>query len=618
VTFWDKNKKILQQQYGGLFEEITKGENNGFLPEDLKIETTPLGELTLSIKGIYVHSQRDPLREAQRLSESVAAENGAVVILGFGLGYAAEAAVKLGRPVIVAEKNKNILLKAFELRDFTDFLSQNRIIFIVGGSGEGIVNALEIANDPSCFVCASGKKEKPSVIRNKALFGLDEEWYKAIDGRIAAWAMKDDVNTATHRRFGYRWMRNLSRNMSVIRDYPGVLHLKDLAASNIPVFLAAAGPSLDKIKPLLREIHERCIIVAVDTSLRFFVHNGIQPDFTVVMDPQFWNSRHLDRCDPNTALVAETAVYPPVLRMQFKNKFLCGSMFPLGEYIEKQVDPKGTLAAGGSVATTAWDFARLLGAGEIWIAGLDLAFPDLKTHFKGARFETISNSASSRFSPGENWVVRSLRDGFPFKAASAKGAQVLTDKRLSLYAAWFNSQFRRHTVKNYCLFPEGLAITGLQAESTEKFLALPVIRSEIDSRIKEAFLQIENKFNGLNEKNNRAQRYENAVSVLKQSLEILKDDAVRGEEIARAAPGGAASKGNLNLKEQEKVYKELEIIAQRVKMSEVKKIADFMSSPAQDALALEDNDPFCAYLKSMLGMFSGIKRSCDFILREIT
>jgi hypothetical protein len=622
LPFWENNREILSKQYGGLIKEITSAEDNLLSSEDIKIETAPTGDPSLSIKGIHVHSPRDPLREGQRLAEAVKAEKGPVVILGFGLGYTAIAAAELGRPVIVVEKYKSLLRQAMELRDFTDFLSKNRIMFVVGGTGDGITGALSIAGE---LVSGenSGDKNAVSVIRNRALIGLDEQWYKQIEDKIRTWTMRDEVNMATLKRFGKRWVRNLSRNMTAIRDYPGISRFSGLAAeingnaegSNaaLPVFLAAAGPSLDGIKPLLRDIYNRCIVVAVDTSLRFFVKNGVEPDFVLTVDPQFWNNRHLDRCIcERTALIAESAVYPPVFNLPFKNIFLCGSLFPLGTFIEKQVDPKGRLGAGGSVATTAWDFARTLNGNEIWIAGLDLAFPGLKTHFRGARFEERSNSESSRLSPAEKWVVRALRDGFPFKARSASGEQILTDRRLSLYAAWFENQFSQYpSVKNFSLSKNGLAITGLQSADTETILALPERRVEIDRRIKEAFAQIEKDFNDPEQMRQRALRYENAVSSLKRGIGNIKRAAEEGASIVRQA-----LKRDLNPQQQNKVLKELDEITRRIAESEVKEVAGFLFPPAEGEKegSAQEGNPFRAYLQSSLKLFSGLAEAASFNL----
>jgi len=615
MSYINKNREILLNQYPGLWEDINSKNDDNEL-KDIVVETAKTGDPVLKINGMYIHSPRDPLREGQRLAQAceqadVNSEKGSIVILGFGLGYSAQESAKLGRSVIVVERHKSLLLKALELRDFSEFLGKNRIILVIGGSGEAITSALSLANELVSGGDTSAKKIPPYIINNKALTSFDEQWYKQIEEKIRSWMARDSVNTATHRRFGQRWVRNFSRNISAICDYPGISRLSNLAAAQIdsqsvsvsksanksppviitatetpnkslpitateaanqplPVFLAAAGPSLDKIKPLLRDVYERCVIVAVDTNLRFFIKNGIQPDFVLVVDPQFWNSRHLDRCvrekdNLQTALIAESAVFPPVLKLPFKHKFLCGSMFPLGMFIEKRVDPKTRLGAGGSVASTAWDFARFLGAQEIWIAGLDLSFPNLKTHFRGARFEEISNSSSTRFNPAEKWVVRALRDGFPFKAPSACGGQVTTDKRLSLYATWFEAQFAQHKhIKNYSLFHEGLAIKGLQSADSQKLLALPNRREEINRRIQLTFSEIKKDFNAPEEKCDREERYKSAVNALKHGLESIKSANEEGAEI--------------------------------VLESEVKEIADFLSA-CVEKISLN------AYLKEVLKLF---------------
>ena len=614
VSFWEKNCEFLRRHYPGLLEELSLQSDDLLALDEIKIEASQSGDPSLCVKGIHVHSPRDPVREGGRLAQAEINGNGPVVVLGFGLGYAAQALADSERPVIIVEKYRNLFLKALELRDLTDFLSKNKLIFIVGGSGDGIINALAIAGE------LTGKdtdeKPAPSVIRNRALVDLDKDWYGAIEEKIRTWKMKDDVNAATFKRFGRRWVRNLSRNMSAIRDLPGISRLSKLAEEgSVPVFLAAAGPSLDKTVPLLRDIHRRCIVVAVDTNLRFFLKNGVEPDFVLVVDPQFWNSRHLDRCIcEKTALVAESAVYPPVLRLPFKKTFLCSSMFPLGTFIEKQVDPKGKLGAGGSVATTAWDFARNLGAKDIWIAGLDLAFPSLKTHFRGARFEDISNSLSNRFNPVEKWVVRALRDGFPFKAPCASGGQVLTDRRLSLYAAWFENQFNKHEqINNFTLFQDGLAIAGLKAANIQELLALPDRRDEIDNRLKSIFSQIEVEFNDPQETRERTERYENAVSVLIRGLKSIKNASQEGKSIAENA-----LKRNLNQTQQNKVINELDEITKRIANSEVKEVAGFLFPPVEKETATQAvDDPFRAYLKSSLDLFSSLAEASAFNLEVL-
>ncbi|MDR2159302.1 MAG: DUF115 domain-containing protein [Treponema sp.] len=580
--FLPVNASILSKNYPGLTEELAKTDKVGeFAPEDIKTETLKTGDPVLMVKGIHIHSPRDPVREAKRLTEAaLAASPNAVsggaavfVVMGFGLGYAAEAAAEAaaGRPVVIVERRRELFRRALEIRDLGGFLAKNRIVFVLGGDGGAVTGALALFEKP-------GEKPVPLIIRNRALAGLDEDWYGEVEQRIKTWLSRDDVNRATLKRFGKRWVRNLSRNLLSIRDLPGIRRLENiLKEPEIPVFLAAAGPSLDETGPFLKEIAGRCLVVAVDTSLRFLIHRGTDPDFVVSVDPQYWNFRHFDRVPaPNTRLVAESAVYPPCLRHVFKGRLLCGSLFPLGRFIEDRVDSKGELGAGGSVATTAWDFVRILGAPSVWIAGLDLSFPGLKTHFRGALFEDRFLAESFRFKPGETQVFRNLADGLPFKAKNSGGGEVLTDKRLSLYAAWFENRFRRFPEPvNHSLSPGGLAIGGFKTAAIDELLALPERRGEINSTLEKVFAEIREEFEGSLRKKARAGQYDEAVNTLLEGLKEIKILAEEAAETAETALRRHACPG-LDAKEQEKILQRLDASNKAISGSRVKEVAGFL------------------------------------------
>ncbi|GHT66485.1 hypothetical protein FACS1894110_10240 [Spirochaetia bacterium] len=621
---------LLTKLYPGLAEELEKNDDSPQV--EISVEKAASGVPSLVINGLHIHSPRDPVREAQRLAENLGTDQtGPIVILGFGLGYAAEAAAAKspGRPLIIVERRRQILKKALEIRDLGEFLSTNQIVFVVGGSGDAISGALSLFEDPL------RGKIKPAIIRSRALMQLDEEYYANVEQRIRAWTRADDVNMATLRRFGKRWVRNLGRNREAIRDLPGISRLAGALGANeaadiagIPVFLAAAGPSLDSIGPLLKEISRRCVIVAVDTSLRFLLKWGADPDFAVVVDPQYWNARHLDRsAAKRTHLIAESAVYPPVLRgflpgkpqgeiPPFRGCFLCGSLFPLGRFIENRVDPKGDLGAGGSVATTAWDFARVLGAPSIWIAGLDLSFPELKTHFRGALFEDRAHAESGRRVPAETWGFRALRDGQPFLAPAADGGQVLTDHRLSLYASWFEHRFREYpNVHNYSLSPGGLAIAGLETAGAEQLLALPERREEINQGLETLFENISKNFNRDEAVRQRAEQYEKAHVLLLQGLEQISAEA---RDAARLAENSLRNYAETAADEQRrgKILKKLDGAFQAIKTSEVRDVAGFLFPPPEEqgTGAAGNGDPFRQYLEFSAKTCRALKTAAEYQL----
>jgi len=641
-TCWEINSKILRDRYPGLLDQLTRGDD-GLASEYIKIETSASGEPALKIKELYVHSPRDPAKEGKRLAESAIAESAAgnktsssvFIVLGFGLGYAAQAVAELKpqSPIIIVEKYPALLRLAFELRNMEALLSRNNTAFVL--DAEGIHTAL------SHFEKGAEEGLKIETLRNRPLTGIDEEWYSPIEKKIRTWKMKNDVNSATLKKFGKRWVRNILRNASAIRDLPGISRLAGLAGGGgasgdgasgdgasgdgasgdgasgdasgepLPVFMAAAGPGLDKVSALLPEIRKRCLIVAVDTSLRFLARNGVEPDFALVIDPQYWNSRHLDRCvGGNTILIVESAVYPPVLRLPFRGMYLCGSLFPLGKFIEERVDPKGALATGGSVATSAWDFSRLLGARRIWIAGLDLSFPGNKTHYRGAQFEEKALAESRRLTPSESWLARAMRDGIACNGPALGGGTVRSDRRLSLYAAWFENCFRQYPeIKNFSLSDGGLAIAGLEAAGGDALLALPDRRREIDARISAAISRVNAEFFEPQESQRRSLRYENAAAALRSSLEKIKTACEKGEKIAKQALRQTPAPS-----EQQKILASLDSINRLISSSEVKEIAGFLY-PRQEEPGPGgppgEKDAFRGFLESSVKLYSSLAQAAE-------
>jgi hypothetical protein len=427
---------------------------------------------------------------------------------------------------------------------------------------------------------------------------------------------------ATLRRFGKRWVRNLATNREAIRDLPGVSRLfARLSPLPFPALLVAAGPSLDKVAPLLPELAKRAVVVAVDTSHRLLLEHGVEPDFTVAVDPQYWNARHLDRAPAaNTCLVAESAVWPSALRAPFARSFLCASLFPLGRFLEERLDPKGSLGAGGSVATTAWDFARsLLGArGDIWIAGLDLSFPSLKTHFRGALFETRALSESRRFLPAETLSVRALLDGLPFRAPSTNGGQVLTDRRLSLYASWFENQARLYpALRSHSFSPEGLAIAGFPAGPVEELLAQPSCRSDITAALGEAFFGIEREFNAPAAREERASRYCSVSTELLRGLESLRALAAESAALAEsAAPWDAWGQSS----DRDWVLKRLDETNRLILESEVKDVAGFLFPSLFDQEsppASPETGPYKQYLELSAKLYRSLAETAEYHLRTL-
>jgi hypothetical protein len=454
-------------------------------PAALEPRPAASGEMSASAPGgALLHSTRDPRLEARRLAAAcLGSGEDAALLLGFGLGYGAEACLASGASSVLAcEADAGALAAALGLRDMGPLLADERLGFIVGGEPEAVIAALELTGS-----------SRAGLLENRAATAADPEWFGR--ARVAAerWNAKGRINENTQRRFGRLWVRNLARNLGAASSSLGVDALEGLfagkaRASPLPALVLAAGPSLDEVLPRAAELSRRAVLVCVDTALRSLLRAGVEPDFLVVVDPQYWNWRHIaGLSSPSSILVSESAAWPAVFRSPRSATFLGGSLFPLGRRLEAFAGEKGRLGAGGSVATSAWDLARLAGASPVWMAGLDLAFPGGRTHAAASLFEQRALAQGRRLEPAATAQAAALVGGRSFEAPSRDGGSVRTDERMSLYAWWFESRFARPgSPPTIAIGRGGLAIPGLACGSLDMLLALPDRRGEIDEALARA------------------------------------------------------------------------------------------------------------------------------------
>ena len=493
------------------------GELSGPAPH-VRLLPTPSGAPTATVDGVLLHSRYDPRRDAaQQVEREIDPEATVVIALGFALGYQAEAArARLPEvPLLVVEPDAGIFDAAVSGRDLSRLLADPRVVLHVGGEPEALAGLLEtLPLGHPAFL-----RVRPELERNPGP-------YRAAEEVVRSWILRRDINVNTLNRFGRLWVRNLCRNMDALLACPGVDALEGRFAG-MPALVVAGGPSLDAVLPALPEVRRRAVIVSVNTPLRPCREAGVEPDFTVVVDPQYWASRYLDwTAGGHGVLVAEPSTYPRVLRRPGAWFFLCSSLFPLGETLETAVGQKGKLGAGGSVATSAWDLARLLGANPLYAAGLDLGFPGLRTHCKGVYVEDSWLSSSGRRAPVEGSSFRSLREIGLFAVRSASGGVTMTDRRMLLYKWWFENQIRmRPGMECASVCPDSVAIEGMRLVGMDRLLALPVIRPEIDARMEAVRALGESAARSRDE---AAARLRQGIAGLIEELDALAELSLRG------------------------------------------------------------------------------------------
>lgn len=582
MNLFETNRQHLE----GIFPRLKSEVFEKFQPADgLSIQYNRNGVASAQLGSRWIHSKHNPHREAERFIDiSLSGKTSDhAVFLGFGLGYQIEEFFRRcpQGEAIVIEQRADLFLKALTSRDFRSLFTK-KISLLIGLAAEELPRALA-----------------PLIERNHVVLPLVSitqsapEYYSYAEAVIQSERSRKQVNSTTVKRFGRRWVRNLARNIETMCTASSLNRLENLF-SGVPALVIAAGPSLDLALPFLKQLQQRMLLIATDTSLQALARSGITPDFAVVVDPQYWNSRHLDGLEMNnTILISESASHPNVFRHTYRALFFSGSIFPLGSYLEALDEPPYKLGAGGSVTTTAWDFARFIGADQIYLSGLDLGFPEKRTHYRGSFFEERLFSLSTRLNPYEGLIFDYLHNGEPFYHENYSGGQTLTDKRLIIYRQWFEEQLSASAGSTYTLSPEGIKINGILTADIQELHELSLVRDFIDVQLEGLVKHYRTHLHSGAE-----QRYElirNRLAGLVEELQELRSAAADGLKIVKEAIGTFEETGTPESVPQKLAPKlhRLDKIDQRLLHSSSRYVAGFLINPileeVQDELYKQQN-----------------------------
>jgi hypothetical protein len=441
---------------------------------DLAIVRAQSGELTARLGARSLHSAYDPAREARRLVEgTVTKETTTCVVLGLGLGHHVQQLLALhpDLPVVVVEPDLGLLLAALSARDLRQALGSTRVRLLLGATPEEVAAGLDEL-----------PLDRTSILAPASLTALDPEYYRRVEAAVRGAADRREINANTLARFGLLWVRNLLRNVDALVRSPGVTTLTD-RFPGLPALVVAAGPTLDEIESQLGALAERMVVIAVDSTLAVCHRNGLCPDFVVTVDPQYWNTRYFDRLQaPTTVLICEPSTHPAAFRRIAARTVVTGSLFPLGRFLEVAGGEKGRIGAGGSVATSAWDVARLMGCTPIYTAGLDLGFPGQRTHTRGLYFEEHMVCAATRLEPAETQGHRYLTEAGSTRVAATGGGTTPTDRRMLVYRWWFEQQLARPGAPaTHVLSALGVRVSGMSYRDVQTLMGLPRIRDGVEA-----------------------------------------------------------------------------------------------------------------------------------------
>jgi hypothetical protein len=198
-----------------------------------------------------------------------------------------------------------------------------------------------------------------------------------------------------------------------------------------PMLIVAAGPSLNKQLPILSKYQEYFVILAVDTVWPILDQFNIRPDLVFALDSRSKPSWPRNCVADETCFSIDVGCAPKLVWSHDQNHLFSSSseqIRSLLEYLGVEVD---VLATGGSVATSAFNYARNLGGNPIVLIGQDLALTGGKDHAEGYLHVYSDGMLKARSESG-------------FDVDGYYGDRVKTESQLLYYKTWYEEQVKAY------------------------------------------------------------------------------------------------------------------------------------------------------------------------------
>jgi hypothetical protein len=418
--------------------------------ESYPVQASRAGPPTVAVpaaeggRPVWLHSRYEPVEEARKLIDALDfGKHIAFYVHGFGLGYHLELLFeRSGSEAVffVFEPDLLLLRTAFEHRDLSKLIESGRVHFFTQPDKADLLTRLT----PHTAMLSLGV----ATVAHPPSLQVAAEFHRQIQQWIGEYDAYARTSLNTLLLNSARTLENIARNIGWYAAAPSLERLRDRFRGR-PAIVVSAGPSLRKNKHLLKDLQDRAVIVAVQTTFQPLLQMGVEPHFVTSLDYHeictrfFENLPDLGR-PVRTELVAEPKATSAVFRLNPGPVSLLGNEH--AESLLRELRPaKPELPAGATVAHLAYYLAEFLGCDPIIFIGQDLGFGDGLCYAPGTSYEDVWRPELGRFCTVEmkQWE-QIVRERFILRRIpDYQGGPMYTEERLFTYLQQFERDFLR-------------------------------------------------------------------------------------------------------------------------------------------------------------------------------
>ncbi|HPF37648.1 MAG TPA: DUF115 domain-containing protein [Phycisphaerae bacterium] len=424
------------------------------LPADAGLEVQPsrrggptAAVTTADRRTLFLHSRYDPAREAAEFADNLEiGEAACVVLCGLGLGYHLKAIfANTGRDTIllVSEPDIATIKSAMEHVDLSRELSSHRVRILTRIEKDYLHDRLAPFSTQLMFGAAFAV---PTSSRE-----WNAEFHAQCRDAIVDFAAFSKVSLTTLVRNAEITCRNIANNLPTYVATPPTQAIRGRHAGK-PAILVAAGPSLRRNIDQLRELKDRAVIIAAQTTLEPLLERGITPHFVTSLDYSDLSAQFFEglRIPEEVVLVAEPKAswrvidaFQAAVEGQART-ILLDNVFArrcLGDALAA----RAPMEPGATVMHLAFYLAQWLGCDPIVFIGQDLGFGGHVYYAPGVAMHAAWGPELGRFCSLEmrEWerIIRQRR--MLRQVPDANGQPIYTDEQMYTYLQQFERDFAK-------------------------------------------------------------------------------------------------------------------------------------------------------------------------------
>ncbi len=518
AALWATDPKLAR-----LIEAI---DENSPAPITYHVEPSKAGVPTISARtsdgrSLQLHSRYQPLDEAVKLIDSTrAGEIVAFYVQGFGLGYHVETLFeRAGEDALICvfEPDLRLLRVAFETRDLSKLIECGRVLWFWQADKAELFTRLT--------------PWQPSItmgfdrVVHQAGVQLDPEFHQQMETWVQEFKAYANTSVTTLVLNGKRTAENVSKNLALYVATPCISRLQNRYKGQ-PAIIVSAGPSLRKNKHLLKDVQDKAVIIAVQTTLQPLLEMGIEPHFVTSLDYHDISTRFWEKLPKTlrTELVAEPKAASAIFDLNPGPLSLLGNDFAENLLTEMKLN-KAKLPSGATVAHLAYYVAEHLGCDPIIFIGQDLGFTDGLCYTPGTSYEDVWRPELGRFCTVEmkQWEQIVRDRNILRKVPDQQGRPMYTEERLFTYLQHFEREFAKTNSRIIDATEGGVLKRGTTPMPLSDAIAEHCRGPLAISRLEHPGMRWDQLFECKSSLQNRRQEAEQVEQISRETLPLLEE-----------------------------------------------------------------------------------------------